>query len=90
MRAFLKALVVAGAAAATLAFPGLAVAQTPGDEMAIMVSSEGCGYNYQACVHSRNDLVRHGYKVSDIFYTPPDATCPGGCQYYGYWFRYWR
>ncbi|UMP02977.1 hypothetical protein [Amycolatopsis sp. EV170708-02-1] len=90
LKNFLKAFVVAGAAAATIVFPSVAVAQSSGDDVAVMDGSRGCDYDRPACVTLRNDFVRHGYKVSDIFYTPPDATCPGGCNYYGYWFRFWR
>ncbi len=92
---FVKAFVVAGAAVAALAVPGVAMAAQ--DVPAAQSTSVGaadvrlflCGESYQNCVQNRYDMVRRGYKVSEIKYYPYDPSCAGIC-YHGYMFDYWK
>lgn len=95
MKNFVKAFVVAGAAVAALAVPGVAMAAQ--DAPAAQSTSVGaadvqlflCGESHQNCVQNRFDMVRRGYKVSEIWYTPRDPGCTGFC-YSGYMFDYWK
>ncbi|WP_410601436.1 hypothetical protein [Amycolatopsis sp. lyj-90] len=91
---FVKAFVVAGAAVAALAVPGVAAAAqdgaaAPSTSVGVAdVKSRWCGHNYNSCVRERSDFARY-YNVGPLQYFPVDPNCAGIC-YNGYKFDYWN
>ncbi|WP_410660213.1 hypothetical protein [Amycolatopsis sp. lyj-112] len=94
MKNLVKAFIVAGAAVAALAVPGVAMAAQDGAAAQSTsvgvadVRSRWCGENYDYCVRERSDFARY-YKVGPLQYFPRDPDCAGIC-YSGYVFDYWN
>ncbi|MDX3188578.1 hypothetical protein PV458_09250 [Streptomyces sp. MN03-5084-2B] len=93
MKNLVKTFIVAGAAAAALAVPGVAMAAQGGAAVSSTsvgvadVNSNWCGHNYDNCIRVRSEFARY-YKVGPLEYFPADPSCAGIC-YSGYRFNYW-
>ncbi|MFE5563694.1 MULTISPECIES: hypothetical protein [Amycolatopsis] len=93
MKNLVKTFVVAGAAVAALAVPGVAMAAqggaaAPSTSVGVTdVTSRWCGHNYDSCIRERSEFARY-YNVGPLEYFPVDPSCAGIC-YNGYRFQYW-
>jgi hypothetical protein len=96
-RATILAAFVAGGALLPLGTAALAASggnssatvTTASEASAVSVLASGrisCA-TYDECYQRRSNYARY-YAVSDIYWIPPDATCPGGCSFGPYYFDY--